>query len=61
MNAFTCLRTRLAARADSEHEQAIYRVALLGLIAAFFWGVSRYSGPIGENDSILLRGLVGIS
>jgi len=56
MNPFAALRERLRTRTDSEHEQAILRVVLLGLITAYMWGrVGALSGP----DSILLFGLVG--
>lgn len=51
---------RLRARADSEHKQAILRIGLVGIITAYMWvRVSASSGPIGENDSVLLAGLVG--
>ncbi len=35
MSAFTYLRTRLAGRTDSEHEQAILRLVIVGLVLAY--------------------------
>jgi hypothetical protein len=35
MNALSFLKTRLAARADSEHEQAIVRIMFYALVLAF--------------------------
>src|SRR5208283_2581936 len=55
LSRLRALRRRLRARPDTEHEQATLRVALVGLITFFFWGISSGS----ENDSILLAGLVG--
>jgi two-component system sensor histidine kinase RpfC len=60
MNRLAALRERLNARPDSEHEQAILRVVLVGLITVYMWArVSAPSGPLSENDSILLAGLGG--
>jgi two-component system sensor histidine kinase RpfC len=60
MNPLAALRGRLLARTDSEHEGAILRIVLVGLITAYMWGrVSASSGPIRETDSILLLGLAG--
>src|SRR5208283_2308300 len=59
LSSIEALYQRLRSRTDSEHEQAIYRVALVGLITAFFWFVSACLDPIGENDSLLLAGLIG--
>jgi hypothetical protein len=35
MNTLTFLKTRAAARADSEHEQAILRIMIYALVLAF--------------------------
>jgi len=60
MNPLAALRERLQARTDSEHEEALLRIELVGLITLYmWWRVSASSKPIGEGDSILLTGLVG--
>src|SRR6266581_5539881 len=60
MNLGAALRARLSARSDSEHEQAILRVAIIGLITAFIWGrvASSAAGLVGD-DKLLLIGLAG--
>lgn len=59
LSLLASLYQRLTSRADSEHEQAIYRVALVGVITVLFWVVSHFSGPTAENRSVLLPGLLG--
>ena len=53
------LKSRLSDRTDSEHEQAILRIAIIGLITAFMWGrvTSSPSGSISDHDRLLLVGL----
>lgn len=51
---------RLKARSDSEHEQAILRIVLVGLITIFMWVSSTTTaGSLGIADRVLLFGLVG--
>jgi len=51
---------RLKARSDSEHEQAILRIGLVGLITVYMWITSLTTpGPLGVADRELLFGLVG--
>jgi two-component system, sensor histidine kinase RpfC len=60
MNPLAVLRERLQGRTDSEHDQALLRIVLVGLITAYMRGrVGALSGPLGGNDSVLLAGLVG--
>jgi two-component system, sensor histidine kinase RpfC len=58
MNRIAALRARLKGRSDSEHEQAILRIMLLGLITIYMWGRSAVP-PLPEDDRILLIGLLG--
>src|SRR5579862_232040 len=55
------IRTRLAGRIDSEHEQALIRIVLVGLITIFMWGraTSAGIGAVAYQDKLLLLGLVG--
>ncbi len=51
---------RLKARPDSEHEQAILRILLVGLITGYMWiRASSIPGHIGVADNSLLFGLLG--
>lgn len=51
---------RLRGRPDTEHEQAILRIVLVGLITGYMWvRASAASQPIGVADRSLLWGLVG--
>jgi two-component system sensor histidine kinase RpfC len=60
MNIIAELQARLKGRSDSEHEQAILRIVLLGLITIYMWGRATASpATIGEQDQLLLTGLVG--
>jgi two-component system sensor histidine kinase RpfC len=54
------LLRRLRARSDSEHEQAILRIVLVGLITIYMW-VTSIATPtsLGVADRALLMGLVG--
>jgi two-component system, sensor histidine kinase RpfC len=57
---FAALRRRLKSRLDSEHEQAVLRIVLIGLITAYMWIRVRVTkGAIAPDDQILLVGLVG--
>ena len=58
MNPIAALRARLKGRSDTEHEQAILRVVLLGWVILFMWARSAVP-PLAENDQILLLGLLG--
>ncbi len=54
------LRERLRSRTDSEHEQAVLRVLLIGIIIAYMWvRASSGVGPMAEHDQVLLFGLLG--
>jgi two-component system sensor histidine kinase RpfC len=54
------LRARLKGRADSEHEQAILRIVLVGLITVYMWGrISAVPTAVADHDHILLVGLAG--
>ena len=44
MKALTSLKARLAARTDSEHEQAILRIVIALLVIAGM-GIGQLSGP----------------
>jgi two-component system, sensor histidine kinase RpfC len=58
MNPIAARRAHLKGRSDSEHEQAILRIMLLGLITIYMWG--RSAAPLlAKNDQILLLGLLG--
>jgi two-component system, sensor histidine kinase RpfC len=60
MNLLAALRARFRARPDSEHEQAILRVVLLGLITVYMWGrMTAAAHPVVESDRLLLSGLIG--
>jgi two-component system, sensor histidine kinase RpfC len=60
MSPLAALRDRLRTRTDSEHEQAILRIVLVGFITAYMWErISASSGPVRETDAILLFGLAG--
>jgi two-component system sensor histidine kinase RpfC len=60
MNLLAALRARLRERPDSEHEQAILRVLLVGLITVYMWGrITAAARPVVEGDRLLLSGLVG--
>ncbi|MEO8004836.1 MAG: ATP-binding protein [Betaproteobacteria bacterium] len=60
MSLITRFRDRLKSRSDSEHEQAILRIVLVGLITAYMWGrISGLPGEASEHDRILLGGLFG--
>ncbi len=51
---------RLKGRTDSEHEQAILRIVLVGLITLYMWVASlTTAAPLGVADRELLIGLVG--
>ncbi len=58
MNPATALQGRLSGRSDSEHEQAILRIALIALITLFMWARPSPSdaGSAGD-DKLLLLGL----
>jgi len=51
------LRARLRERADSEHEQAILRIVLVGLITVYMWGRVNAAPSTSDDDRILLAGL----
>ena len=52
------LRSRLKGRPDSEHEQAILRIVLVGLITVYMWGrISANPLAVSEQDRVLLLGL----
>lgn len=55
------LKSRLSGRADSEHEQAILRIALIGCITLFMWirVTSGTPSEFGDHDRLLLIGLAG--
>ena len=61
LTATSAVKSRLSGRTDSEHEQAILRIAIIGFITVFMWGrvTSASSGAIGEHDRLLLIGLAG--
>ncbi len=59
MNPIAALRGRLKDRTDSEHEQAILRIVLLGLITVYVWGRVSAAAIPGEHDQVLLVGLIG--
>ena len=60
MNLLAALQARFRARPDSEHEQALLRVMLVGLITVYMWGrITVAANPVVEGDHILLVGLVG--
>jgi two-component system, sensor histidine kinase RpfC len=59
MNLSAALRARLRARPDREHEQAILRVVLVGLITVYMWGrITAAAHPVVDDDRLLLGGLL---
>jgi two-component system sensor histidine kinase RpfC len=60
LSPVAALRVRLRGRPDSEHEQGILRIVLVGLITIFMFGrATAAASPAVEADRILLGGLVG--
>ncbi len=61
LTLWAALKSRFSGRADSEHEQAILRIGIIGLIIAFMWGrvtvTSSVSAAVSDNDRLLLAGL----
>lgn len=59
--AASAMKSRLSARTDSEHVQAMIRILLIGGITLFmrYRVVSGATGAVGENGKILLIGLIG--
>jgi two-component system sensor histidine kinase RpfC len=61
MNPATALQGRLSGRSDSEHEQAILRIAIIGLITLFMWARPTPSDAGSAGDGKLLLLGLGIS
>ncbi|MCC6196729.1 MAG: response regulator [Burkholderiales bacterium] len=60
MALLSTLKERLRGRTDSEHEQAILRIVLVGLITVYMWGrVHAAPAEVSVHDRILLFGLLG--
>jgi two-component system sensor histidine kinase RpfC len=59
MNLTAALRTRLSARSDSEHEQAILRIVVLALVLAYLAVFLSGDGATGRvhGELLLLQGL----
>ena len=53
------LKTRLSARADSEHEQALIRIVIVGLVLAYMALFHGLPGSWNSADVSILLGLVG--
>ncbi len=58
MNAFTYLKNRLAARTDSEHEQAILRLVIIGLVLAY---ITLYIGPADGWSDLEFQIAIGLA
>jgi two-component system, sensor histidine kinase RpfC len=56
MNLTAALRARLSGRSDSEHEQAILRIAIFALVLAYMAAVYSPTG-LGHGELLLLQGL----
>jgi two-component system, sensor histidine kinase RpfC len=60
MNVTAALHARRSDRFRVELEEALLRIALLGLITLFLWGhISGSGAALAEHDKILLTGLAG--